>query len=501
MVAKSNVTSDSPSSTSAGSVNDTVVTDTEFQASEIFVEQSPLTNQERQPVTSMTSVELASTLEDYGASGAFIESIIANQVTGAQLREIVLGSQSAPQAVEMFAEWWGMEGHQVMFLWSRIRTEQGSRAAGAKARGNGVKRPLRGNSPQAARRNAHAKEDDDASSDDDASEDMDVQRVLKAFSAHRAPAIDLKGGQLHSFSMWTKVKNGISDWLMPHAPELAAAVHAVMMDHSTTDPLQIAGGLSELALTQDSALGGHLYARSSGAVQDLLVNNTNRYGPRGPSAVKIYHYLTARLHKNTRKARTKLTDAMSDASDEGRWKAIKQPGLLEGELEALDKAVQQISIMSGGIDGEAGGIWRSALDRLISDLETNPAYFAEFGYHVMDFKKDNEFYTAQELLDAVTGPASVLATNYRAAGESAQGETTGSGQDADPIEYDNYAYAQWVADEASARAAGIDDPRGFLMKLEMFEEEVGWNKPRVRIRQRGQPEEKTGVEPIDTLEK
>ena len=145
---------------------------------------------------------------------------------------------------------------------------------------------------------------------------------------------------------------------------------------------------------------------------------------------------------------------MSDASDEGRWKAIKQPGLLEGELEALDKAVQQISIMSGGIDGETG-------DRLISDLETNPAYFAEFGYHVMDFKKDNEFYTAQELLDAVTGPASVLATNYRAAGESAQGETTDGEQDAGPIEYDNYAYAQWVADEASARAAGIGDPRDF----------------------------------------
>ena len=57
-----------------------------------------------------------------------------------------------------------------------------------------------------------------------------------------------------------------------------------------------------------------------------------------------------------------------------------------------------------------------------------------------------------------------------------------------------------MADEASARAAGIDDPTDFLMKLEMFEEEVGWNKARVRIRQREQPEEKTGVEPIDTLE-
>ena len=95
--------------------------------------------------------------------------------------------------------------------------------------------------------------------------------------------------------------------------------------------------------------------------------------------------MTARLHKNTRKAKTKLTDAMSDATNEGRWKAIRNPGLLEGELEALDNAVQQLSILSGGIDGEAGGIWRSALDRLISDLETNPAHFAEFGHHVVDF--------------------------------------------------------------------------------------------------------------------
>ena len=124
----------------------------------------------------------------------------------------------------------------------------------------------------------------------------------------------------------------------------------------------------------------------------------------------------------------------------------------------------------------------------------------------MDFKKDNEFHAAQELLDAVTGSASVLhvATNCRAAGESDQGATTDGEQDAGPNEMtqcdDDCACVQWVADEASARAAGIDDPTDFLMKLEMFEEEVGWNKPRVWIRLRGQPEEKTGVEPIDTLE-
>ena len=118
----------------------------------------------------------------------------------------------------------------------------------------------------------------------------------------------------------------------------------------------------------------------------------------------------------------------------------------------------------------------------------------------MNSKKGNESYTAQELREAVTEPASVLATNYRPAGKSEQGAATYGEQDAGAYEMtqqdEDYAHRQWMADEASARAAGIDDPQDFLMKLEMFEEEIGWNKPRVRIR----PEEKTGVEPIDTLE-
>ena len=493
MVAKSNTTAGSPPSTSAGSVGDTVATDSEFHDSEIFVEPNPLANQARQPLASMTSEELATTMEGYGSSGEFLESILVDQMMGGDLHEMLRNSPSAPQAAESFAEWWGLPPHKVMAIWARIAHEERSQAAGAKARDNGGQRPRRGKSPQAAYRYAHAKADDK-------SEDRDAQQVLKAFAAHRAPAIDLKVGQLHDFAMWTKVRNGISDWLMPHAPELGAAVHAVMVDPNATDPLQVAGGLSELALIQDKALGGHLYAKSSAAIQDLLAINTDRYGPTGPSAVKIYHHLTAKLHKNTRKARTKLTDTMSDATKEGRWKPVKDPGLLEGELAHLDKAVLQIQIMSGNIDGEAGGIWRSALDRLISDLETNPKYFVEFGYHVMNFKKDNESYTAQELREAVTEPASVLATNYRPAGKSEQGAATYGEQDAGAYEMaqqdEDYAHRQWMADEASARAAGIDDPQDFLMKLEMFEEEIGWNKPRVRIR----PEEKTGVEPIDTLE-
>ena len=81
-----------------------------------------------------------------------------------------------------------------------------------------------------------------------------------------------------------------------------------------------------------------------------------RHGPYGPSAVKIYHYLPYKRHKSTHKARTKLTEAMSDATDEGRMQPVKQPEKLKDEVEALDQAAHEIRIMSGGLDAEAAGV-------------------------------------------------------------------------------------------------------------------------------------------------
>ena len=141
--------------------------------------------------------------------------------------------------------------------------------------------------------------------------------------------------------------------------------------------------------------------------------DSSRHGPDGPSAVKIYHYLTYKLHKSTHKARTKLTEAMSDATDEGRWQPVKQPEKLEDEVEALDQAAYEIRVMSGGLDAEAAGVWRSALDRLISGLESAPEYFAEFGFHVMTFKKDHPTFSGIQLREAIEEPMSILATNYR----------------------------------------------------------------------------------------
>jgi hypothetical protein len=52
-------------------------------------------------------------------------------------------------------------------------------------------------------------------------------------------------------------------------------------------------------------------------------------------------------------------------------------------------------------------------DRLISGLESAPEYFAEFGFHVMTFKKDHPTFSGIQLREAIEEPMSILATNYR----------------------------------------------------------------------------------------
>jgi hypothetical protein len=92
---------------------------------------------------------------------------------------------------------------------------------------------------------------------------------------------------------------------------------------------------------------------------------------------------------------------------------VKKLGKLEAEVEALDQAADEIRIMSGGFDAEAAGVWRSALDRLVSSLEPVLQYFAEFGFHIMTFKKEHPVFTGSQLREAIDEPMGVLATNYR----------------------------------------------------------------------------------------
>ena len=104
---------------------------------------------------------------------------------------------------------------------------------------------------------------------------------------------------------------------------------------------------------------------------------------------------------------------MSDASSAGRWQPVKQPGKLEAEVEALDQAVDEIRIMSGGFNAEAAGIQKSALDGPINSLESATEYFAKFEFHIMTFKKEHPVFTGSQLREVVEEPMGVLATNYR----------------------------------------------------------------------------------------
>jgi hypothetical protein len=74
---------------------------------------------------------------------------------------------------------------------------------------------------------------------------------------------------------------------MGHATELATSVGSVNADPNNANPEVIIAGLSRKAGLQDRALGGHLYATACQYVKLKLVMDSSRYGPNGPSAIKI----------------------------------------------------------------------------------------------------------------------------------------------------------------------------------------------------------------------
>ena len=128
---------------------------------------------------------------------------------------------------------------------------------------------------------------------------------------------------------------------MGHATELATVVGSVIANPNKANPVVIIAGLSRKAGLQDRSFGGRLYATASQYVKLKLIIDSSRYRPNGPSAIKI-HYLAYKLHKSTQKARTKLTEAMSDVLSAGQCQPVKKPGQLEAEVEALDQAADEI---------------------------------------------------------------------------------------------------------------------------------------------------------------
>ena len=123
MVAKTVGPGASPPSTTAGSAGDTVLNETAFDVSEIRETVNPVgpeAGQSHAHIGSMNSDELVNLLESHGADGGFLESVLSGGVTGAEFKEMLGSVGSAPEAVQHFSGFTGMEPLDIMVLWSRV---------------------------------------------------------------------------------------------------------------------------------------------------------------------------------------------------------------------------------------------------------------------------------------------------------------------------------------------------------------------------------------------
>ena len=98
MVAKTVVPGGSPHFTTAGSTGETVLHETAFDVSEISetVNQvGPEARQIRACIGGMTCDELVNLLENYGADGGFLESVLSGGMTGAEFKDMLVDAGTA----------------------------------------------------------------------------------------------------------------------------------------------------------------------------------------------------------------------------------------------------------------------------------------------------------------------------------------------------------------------------------------------------------------------
>ena len=352
-VAKTVVPGGRLSSTRSGSTGETVLNETAFDVSEIFETVNPVGHEARQiraRIGGMTCDELVNLLESNEADGGFLESVLSGGVTGAEFERMwaSAGTAHVQEADQQFSGITGIDSFKIMTLWSRTRAEPTDRQAS----GEEPSLPRHGPRPD---RNNHAESNGREEDEQEGRSEGSEEYILKSFGAHRGPKLELTQERCDDYKAWVAVKNAARDWLMGHATELATAVGSVIADPNNANQEVTIAGLSRKAGLQDRDLGGHLYATVSQYVKLKLVMDSSRYRPNGPSAIKIYHYLAYKLHRSTQKTRTKLTEAMGDASSAGRWQPVKKPGQLEAEVKALDQAADDIRIMTGDQQGQGFG--------------------------------------------------------------------------------------------------------------------------------------------------
>ena len=98
MVAKTVVPGGSPPSTTAGSTGETVLNETAFDVSEIFETVNPVGPEARQiraRIGGMTCDELVDLLENNGAVGGFLESVLSGGMTSAEFKDVLVDARSA----------------------------------------------------------------------------------------------------------------------------------------------------------------------------------------------------------------------------------------------------------------------------------------------------------------------------------------------------------------------------------------------------------------------
>ena len=117
MVAKTVVPGTSPPSTTAGSTGDTALNETASDVSERRETVDPMgpeTRQIRARIGGMTCDELVNLLENYGADGGFLESVLSGGMTGAEFKEMMESAGTAQEAVQHFQSVTGMEPFKIM---------------------------------------------------------------------------------------------------------------------------------------------------------------------------------------------------------------------------------------------------------------------------------------------------------------------------------------------------------------------------------------------------
>ena len=120
MVAKTVGLGASPPSTTAGSTGDTVLNETAFDVSAEIRETvnpvGPEAGQARVRIGGMSCDELVNFLENNGADGGFLESLLSGGMTGAEFKLMMEGAGTAQEAVHRFQGITGMDPFKIMAL-------------------------------------------------------------------------------------------------------------------------------------------------------------------------------------------------------------------------------------------------------------------------------------------------------------------------------------------------------------------------------------------------